>query len=148
MQSVVCQNEVKWGENSRRILIFSTNSGFHNAGEGALKSHSGKCFNRYFAEYNSRYNSRHNYGYNTNYDISEASHDSMFPDYPFISHINYKVTEHKINVIFAVTSSQMSVYENLSYQVYGSSCTILAEDASNVADLIRNEYHVSILYIV
>lgn len=50
-----------------------------------------------------------------------------------------------INVIFAVTAEQISVYEELSKHIEGSSSGILSEDSDNVVDLVREQYNVSTL---
>ena len=37
MQSVVCKDKIGWREKSRKLLVFSTDSGFHYAGDGKVK---------------------------------------------------------------------------------------------------------------
>ena len=37
MQAIVCKNEIGWRDKARRLLVFSTDAGFHYAGDG-------KCF--------------------------------------------------------------------------------------------------------
>ena len=69
---------------------------------------------------------------------------STIQDYPSISQINYKVKEQSINIIFAVTASQIEVYNKLSEHVEGSSSAVLSEDSSNIVELIKEEYNVSI----
>jgi len=71
------------------------------------------------------------------YDYSSSQ------DYPSISQINYKVKENAINVIFAVTKEQISVYEKLQAIVEGASSGVLSNDSSNVVDLVREQYNVS-----
>lgn len=74
---------------------------------------------------------------------------SVIQDYPSISQINHKVKQNSINIIFAVTASQHSVYEKLSQHIEGSSSAILSNDSSNVVDLVREEYSVSLTtYII
>jgi integrin beta 1 len=68
---------------------------------------------------------------------------SSLQDYPSISQINLKVKKHAINVIFAVTASQLNIYEKLKDNVEGASAGQLSEDSSNVVTLIRDEYNVS-----
>lgn len=68
---------------------------------------------------------------------------SIIQDYPSISQINHKVKQNSINVIFAVTANQHSVYEKLAQHIEGSSSAVLSEDSSNVVDLVRSEYSVS-----
>lgn len=65
-------------------------------------------------------------------------------DYPSLGQINKQIREHKINMIFAVTSDQVDLYETLSKQVTGSSSGRLDKDSANVVDLVRQQYDVSI----
>jgi integrin beta 1 len=64
-------------------------------------------------------------------------------DYPSISQINMKVKQHAINIIFAVTQQQHSVYKELSEHIEGSSSAVLSDDPSNIVELVRDEYKVS-----
>lgn len=36
MQAVVCKREIGWRDKSRKLLVFSTDSGFHYAGDGKV----------------------------------------------------------------------------------------------------------------
>lgn len=36
MQTVVCKEQIGWREKSRKLLVFSTDSGFHYAGDGKV----------------------------------------------------------------------------------------------------------------
>lgn len=36
LQSIVCHSEISWRNKSRKILVFSTDSGFHYAGDGKV----------------------------------------------------------------------------------------------------------------
>lgn len=65
-------------------------------------------------------------------------------DYPSISQINLKVKQNSINVIFAVTAQQIDVYHKLAEHIEGSTSAVLSEDSSNVVDLVRDQYSVSI----
>lgn len=38
MQAVVCRNKIGWREQARRLLVFSTDAGFHYAGDGKVFS--------------------------------------------------------------------------------------------------------------
>lgn len=126
MQAVVCRDQIGWREQARRLLVFSTDAGFHYAGDGKLGGvvtpNDGKC----------------------HLDSRGVYTQSKYQDYPSISQVNLKVKQNAINVIFAVTSSQSKVYEKLSKHVEGSSSAILSEDSSNVVELVRDEYSVSI----
>ena len=65
-------------------------------------------------------------------------------DYPSISQINLKVRQNAINVIFAVTSEQIGIYNRLKDNVEGASSGVLSDDSSNVVHLVREQYDVSI----
>lgn len=36
MQAVVCRDRIGWREKARRLLVFSTDAGFHYAGDGKV----------------------------------------------------------------------------------------------------------------
>lgn len=74
---------------------------------------------------------------------------SSLQDYPSISQINLKVKQNAINVIFAVTEEQISVYKQLQANIEGASSGILSNDSSNVVDFIKEQYEVilTILFI-
>lgn len=36
MQAIVCERQIGWRNHSRRLLLFSTDSGFHYAGDGKV----------------------------------------------------------------------------------------------------------------
>lgn len=56
--------------------------------------------------------------------------------------INQVAKQHKINLIFAVTREQSSVYSRLAQMVEGSSQGELTADSSNVVELVKEEYGV------
>lgn len=122
MQAVACRDRIGWREQARRLLVFSTDAGFHYAGDGKLggviKPNDGQC---------------HLDG-NNRYTHAETQ------DYPSISQINMKVKQQSINLIFAVTEDQLDVYKRLSKHIEGSSAAQLANDSSNVIDLIQKQY--------
>lgn len=126
MQAIVCKNEIGWREKSRKMLVFSTDSGFHYAGDGKLggivKPNDGEC----------------------HLDRSGLYTESTTQDYPSISQINHKVKEHHVNVIFAVTANQVNIYRQLAEGqnplIEGSTAGKLENDSSNIVDLIQDEY--------
>lgn len=123
MQAIVCRKQIEWREQARRLLVFSTDAGFHYAGDGKLGGviapNDGEC--------------------HLSDDGRTYTHSSLM-DYPSISQINKKVKENSINVIFAVTKSQLDVYTKLSEIIEGSSSAELKEDSSNVVTLVKKEY--------
>ncbi|XP_058826948.1 integrin beta-PS isoform X2 [Topomyia yanbarensis] len=123
MQAVVCRDQIGWREKARRLLVFSTDAGFHYAGDGKLGGvitpNDGEC----------------------HLDKTGRYTHSTIHDYPSISQINLKVKQNAINVIFAVTQNELSVYERLSKLVEGSSAAMLSNDSSNIVSLVRDEYN-------
>ncbi|XP_042144884.1 integrin beta-PS-like [Ixodes scapularis] len=124
MQAVVCHQDIGWREKARRLLLFSTDSGFHYAGDGKLggivKPNDGSC-------------------HLENGEYTQSVHQ----DYPSLSQINAKIQEHKVNIIFAVTADQIGIYEKLGNQLEGCSSGRLENDSSNVVQLVREQYDVS-----
>lgn len=129
MQAIVCKEEIGWRENARHLLVLSTDSEYHIAGDGKLAGlvipHDGKC----------------------HMDNHMYSYGSIF-DYPSIAQINAKAVEHGINMIFVIAINSMTpkaedYYRMLKERVEESDLGILLEDNSNIIDLIKNYYNVS-----
>ncbi|XP_061712211.1 integrin beta-PS isoform X2 [Cydia pomonella] len=122
MQAMVCKEQIGWRQKANRLLVFSTDAGFHYAGDGKLggivQPNDGECHME---------NNLYTY--------------STVQDYPSISQINQKAKDHSINVIFAVTSEQIGVYEELSKHIQGSSSGVLTENSDNVVELVREQYN-------
>lgn len=38
MQAIVCKDQIGWRDQARRLLVFSTDAGFHYAGDGKVCS--------------------------------------------------------------------------------------------------------------
>jgi len=123
MQAVVCRDQIGWREKARRLLVFSTDAGFHYAGDGKLggivKPNDGLCHLSGEGLYT----------------------HSTLQDYPSISQINLKVKQNAINVIFAVTADQLSVYDRLGQHIEGSTSGKLTGDSSNVVELVQEQYN-------
>lgn len=66
--------------------------------------------------------------------------ESSYQDYPSIEQINLNVKNNAINVIFAVTSTTIDVYEQLAKHIEGASVAKLQNDSSNIVDLIKEQY--------
>lgn len=122
MQSIVCQSEVNWRSKSRKMLVFTTDAGFHYAGDGKLAGivtpNDGLC----------------------HLDQSGLYTESTEQDYPSISQINQKAQEHHVNIIFAATANQVHIYKKLTPLIEGSSAGTLDNDSSNIVTLIQKHY--------
>ncbi|KAL4660205.1 integrin beta-2-like isoform X1 [Arapaima gigas] len=128
MQSAVCGDEIGWG-NSTRLLVLTTDDGFHMAGDGKLGSifqpNDGKC------------HLDQNFIYNKNNEM----------DYPSVGQVANKLAENNIQTIFAVTNNVESVYMasfsaliRLKEIIPKSEVGVLSNDSSNVVSLIKNAY--------
>jgi len=121
MQSIVCPSDIKWRNRSRKLLLFSTDSEFHSAGDGKLggivEPNDGKC-----------------------HLVDGEYAFSTIQDYPSISQINKVVSESSINLIFAVTADQFEIYDLLAKEIDGSRAGELARDSSNIVELVKDNY--------
>ena len=121
MQAVVCKQEIGWRDKARKLLVLSTDAGFHYAGDGKLGGivtpNDGKC----------------------HMENNLYTHSTLL-DYPSVSQINKVVKENSVNLIFAVTESELHIYEQLSAAVEGSSVGQLSNDSSNVVQLVVDQY--------
>ncbi|XP_012937864.1 integrin beta-PS isoform X2 [Aplysia californica] len=121
MQAVACEGEIGWRPISRRMLVFSTDDGFHYAGDGKLggivRPNDGVC---------------HMEG--------GLYTESSNLDYPSVSQIATKIKEKAVSVIFAVTKDQFPIYEKLSQYIESSTTGELANDSSNIVKLIQDNY--------
>ena len=121
MQAVVCKAEIGWRDKARKLLVLSTDAGFHYAGDGKLGGivtpNDGKC----------------------HMEDNVYTHSTLL-DYPSVSQINKVVKENSVNLIFAVTDDELHIYEQLSAAVEGSSVGRLSNDSSNVVQLVVAQY--------
>lgn len=70
--------------------------------------------------------------------------ESSVQDYPSISQINMLAKKHSVNIIFAVVEDQLLGYEEISQDIEGSSVVQLRHDSSNIVDLVREQFNVSL----
>ncbi|GAV06686.1 hypothetical protein RvY_16633 [Ramazzottius varieornatus] len=126
MQAIACKNDIGWRDKARKLLVLSTDASFHYAGDGKLGGivtpNDGEC---------------HLGTENGEMIYTESSNQ----DYPSLSQINRAVKENKINMIFAVTEDQFPTYSRLSGYVEGSVAGKLANDSSNVVELVKDQYN-------
>ncbi|XP_035249397.1 integrin beta-2 [Anguilla anguilla] len=121
MQTAVCGDKIGWG-NSTRLLVFTTDAGFHMAGDGKLAAilepNDGNC----------------------HLDAGLGYSKSNDMDYPSVGQVAEKLTENNIQPIFAVTSNIADVYKKLKEMIPKSEVGVLSDDSSNVVSLITNAY--------
>lgn len=118
MQAIVCQDQLKWRPDAKKVIVIATGNDFHYAGDGKMKGiiepNDGECHLNYEGDYKQQ-------------------------DYPSLSQLKRKIMEHNISVIFAVTEDQMEAYENISNRIYGASARKL-QNYAEIMDLIKEKY--------
>ncbi|KAL4624645.1 integrin beta-1-like [Arapaima gigas] len=122
MQVAVCGvSHIGW-RNVTRLLVFSTDAGFHFAGDGKLGGivlpNDGKCHLE-----NNVYTMSHYY------------------DYPSVAHLVQKLSDNNIQTIFAVTQDFQDIYQELKKLIPKSAVGILSSNSSNVIQLIIDAYN-------
>ncbi|XP_055737277.1 integrin beta-1-like [Salvelinus fontinalis] len=121
MQVAVCGEHIGW-RNVTRLLVFSTDAGFHFAGDGKLGGivlpNDGKCHLE-----NNMYTMSHYY------------------DYPSIAHLVQKLSDNNIQTIFAITEEFQPVYMELKNLIPKSAVGTLSANSSNVINLIIDAYN-------
>ncbi|KAL3123583.1 hypothetical protein niasHT_005128 [Heterodera trifolii] len=124
MQAISCNSSIGWRERSRKMIVFSTDAGFHFAGDGRLAGittpNDGHC----------------------HLDSDGYYTKSTEQDYPSIALLHQKIKEKKVNVIFAVTRSNQRLYQQLTDALpdVSTAVGVLANDSSNIVTLIEEEY--------
>lgn len=123
VQVISCKKEINWRNNSRKLLVFSTDAGYHFAGDGKLagivKPNDGNC----------------------HLDNTGLYTESLSQDYPSVSQIRNLIRKNNINIIFAVTESQVPLYTSLKKELDGSTVGTLDSTSSNIVALIRDQYN-------
>lgn len=124
MQAITCNDSIGWRERSRKMIVFSTDAGFHFAGDGRLAGivtpNDGNC----------------------HLDADGYYTKSTELDYPSIALLHQKIKEKKVNVIFAVTQPNQRLYLQLADALpdISTAVGVLANDSSNIVTLIEEEY--------
>ncbi|CAL7946615.1 unnamed protein product [Xylocopa violacea] len=122
MQAMVCTKEIGWRWNARHLIVFSTDAGFHIAGNGKLAG---------IIEPNDCLCHLNEEGFYTH---------SLLQDYPSVAQINKVAREHNMNIIFAVPSQRNTTYQLLSGSISGSSVGTIDHNSQNVVALVSGEY--------
>ena len=71
---------------------------------------------------------------------------TVLKDYPSIGQISAKLSEKNVNIIFAVTQSQLALYQTLTELIDGAVVGELKQDSSNIVNLISQNYRVRFVW--
>ncbi|KAM7406806.1 hypothetical protein PAMA_002837 [Pampus argenteus] len=122
MQAAVCGEKIGWRNSSTRLIVLTTDAGFHMAGDGKLAG---------ILEPNDEICHMKN---NTYIKSSEM-------DYPSVGQLAMQLEKNNIQPIFAVTKRMEEVYQQLSKMIPKSEVGVLSQDSKNVVDLIESAYN-------
>uniref|UniRef100_UPI00358E5D80 integrin beta-1-like n=1 Tax=Myxine glutinosa TaxID=7769 RepID=UPI00358E5D80 len=122
MQVAACKEKIGW-RNVTRLLVFSTDAGFHSAGDGKLGGivvpNDGRCH----LNSGGVYTRSHLY------------------DYPSVGQLAQQLGDRNIQSIFAVSHEFQHIYERLSELIPKSAVGVLSSNSSNVIQLIIDAYN-------
>ncbi|XP_078737704.1 integrin beta-5-like isoform X2 [Lampetra fluviatilis] len=123
MQAAVCGDRIGWRKEASHLLVFATDAASHLALDGrlggVLRPHDGHC--------------------HLDNNDSYSAADSL--DYPSLGFLGEKLAENNINLIFAVTTPYFGLYKSYTELLPGATVGILANDSSNVIELIVSAYN-------
>ncbi|CAL8370452.1 unnamed protein product [Arctogadus glacialis] len=121
MQAAVCGSKIGWRNSSTRLIVLTTDAGFHMAGDGKLAGILQP--NDELCHLESNVNARNNE-----------------QDYPSVGQLAMQLEKHNIQPIFAVTSKVADVYKELSKMIPKSEVEVLSNDSKNIVSLIKLAY--------
>uniref|UniRef100_A0A668A5C0 Integrin beta n=1 Tax=Myripristis murdjan TaxID=586833 RepID=A0A668A5C0_9TELE len=121
MQAAVCGDKIGWRNSSTRLIVLTTDAGFHMAGDGKLAS---------ILEPNDEQCHLENQLYVKSNEM----------DYPSVGQLATQLERNNIQPIFAVTKEVERVYTQLKKMIPKSEVGVLSADSRNVVDLIESAY--------
>ncbi|PWA17766.1 hypothetical protein CCH79_00008289, partial [Gambusia affinis] len=125
MQAMVCKDKIGWRPDASHLLVLTTDAKTHLALDGRIagivQPSDGEC----------------------HLDENNNFNKSTVLDYPSLGLITDKMSENNINLIFAVTSYVVPLYQEYSQLIPGTTVGTLSDDSGNVIQLIKEAYEVS-----
>ncbi|KAM3862336.1 integrin beta-2-like [Diretmus argenteus] len=122
MQAAVCGDKIGWRNSSTRLIVLTTDAGFHMAGDGKLAG---------ILEPNDEQCHMQNNIYDKNNEM----------DYPSVGQLARQLEKNNIQPIFAVTKNVTRVYTQLSKMIPKSEVGLLTSDSANIVGLIESAYN-------
>ncbi|KAK6165600.1 hypothetical protein SNE40_022499 [Patella caerulea] len=122
MQAVACETQIGWRKQARKLIIYSSDSTFHYAGDGKLAGivlpNDGEC----------------------HLDEMGKNPEELNQDYPSIGQISQKVKEKNVNIIFAILAKVEDDYNRLTKQVPNSVVGVLEGNSENIVTIVKENY--------
>ncbi|XP_060944579.1 integrin beta-2 [Limanda limanda] len=122
IQAAVCGEKIGWRNSSTRLIVLTTDDGFHMAGDGKLAG---------ILEPNDEQCHMENSLYTKSSEM----------DYPSVGQLAMQLEKNNIQPIFAVTKNMEVVYKQLSQMIPKSEVGVLSSDSNNVVQLIESAYN-------
>lgn len=122
MQTIVCGNKIGWRKNSRKLIIYCSDTSFHFAGDGHMGGivlpNDGEC----------------------HMDSGEDTKEYI-QDYPSLQHLAQKLQKNKFTVIFAIAGKEYQpLYNLLSQSLMSSYVSELGNQNSTIANIVTEGY--------
>ena len=122
LQVVACPDIIGWRKNAKRILLVSTESIAHFAGDGIFsglyRKHSGECY--------------------TNTEGVYSAWDKY--DFPTAETLYYKLKESRVQTVFAIPQQRKLYYEELVKVLPMSFVAVMAEDSKDVVRVVVDSF--------
>ncbi|KAJ7992311.1 hypothetical protein DPEC_G00277210 [Dallia pectoralis] len=122
IQAVVCKDKIGWRASANHLLVFTTDDKTHCALDarlaGVVQPNDGQC----------------------HLDQQNEYDKSTILDYPSLGQIADKLSENNVNLILAVTSAFVPLYQNYSRLIPLSTVGTLSQNSDNVIQLILDAY--------
>ncbi|KAL3832477.1 hypothetical protein ACJMK2_024117 [Sinanodonta woodiana] len=123
MQAVVCQDAIGWRNESRRVLVYFSDAGFHFAGDGKLAGlilpNDAKC----------------------HLDADGVYVMEKVLDYPSLGQLAKVLDDNQINVFFAVETKSLPLYEDFcKMSSQASAISFDVQSAQKIQEAIVNYY--------
>ncbi|XP_060523275.1 integrin beta-nu-like [Cylas formicarius] len=124
-QILVCNKKFGWTENSRKLIVLSTDSLLHTAGDGllagAVKKNDDVCLIDYHGNYM----------------------DPLRYDYPSVGQIRRLLKDYKVNLIIAVTKDKIKFYEQMKTHILNDEVYVgeLEENSANILKLVNTGFY-------
>ncbi|XP_011864288.1 PREDICTED: integrin beta-nu isoform X1 [Vollenhovia emeryi] len=124
VQAIVCDRQVGWAHQARKLMLVATDGLMHFAGEGKL----GGVVER--QDFQCHLDERGQYSLAKKYDYSS------------LAEVSRLLHERKVNLIFAVTEDRRHEYELIANLLKQQArVATLTRNSSNILEIIKSAYH-------
>ncbi|XP_076648156.1 integrin beta-nu [Halictus rubicundus] len=131
VQTILCAEQVGWAHQARKIILMATDGYLHFAGDGKLTGTVARS------------------DFKCHLDKDGMYSMSKTFDYPSLAEVSRLLKDNKVNLIFAVTENRRREYEHIADLLEEKArVATLAENSSNILQIIKSSYHDLITKVV